>query len=328
LLCPSPESDGITGESDGVLLQPYTEINSALTPVLDLTAGVRYVTYTYNQTNAFEPRVSISIKPNSTSGLNAAYSLISQLQLPQTYFAFGNQDLGFTRSHHVDLGYWQRLSESLKLRTGIYYQYLFDVPIEQDPNSTFSALNLMDEIPPPELVNDGSGENYGVDVTLEKYFYTSTYMLVGGSYYESKYTAADGVERNTRFNGNYTFNAVYGREWIKPARNRTIGLNARILYLGGLRESMVDVPASRAESQTVYDGSDPFSNKLQDYFRLDLRLSFRKNKPGYTRTFAIDVQNLSGQQNEAYHYYDMTREKVVTKYQLGIIPILVYRIDF
>jgi hypothetical protein len=79
---------------------------------------------------------------------------------------------------------------------------------------------------------------------------------------------------------------------------------------------------------TEYEQGSGFPQQFKDYFRVDLRLSFRKNKPNYTRTFAIDIQNLTGQQNEAYMYYDFQQAKVVTKYQLGIIPVLVYRIDF
>ena len=151
---------------------------------------------------------------------------------------------------------------------------------------------------------------------------------MGGSYYESKFATGDGIKRDSRFNGNYTVNAVYGREWNKSSRNRTIGLSTRVLYLGGLRESSINVAKSEQLGETYYDNIDPFSNKLPDYFRIDVRLQFRKNKPGYTRTFAIDLQNLTNQQNEAYHYYDNLQGKIVTKYQLGIIPVLVYRIDF
>lgn len=326
--CGFSDVQKLTGASGGLLLQPYFSVNRVISPRIDLTTGLRYTYYTYNNTGAADPRVALTLKPGTSSGLVLSYSLVSQLQLPATYAADGNRDLGLTRSHHVDAGYWQHLTESLKFRGGIFYQFLFDVPVEQDPQSTFSAINLIDGFSPAGLVNEGEGENYGVDVTVEKYFYSSTFLLLGAGYYESTYKAADGVRRDTRFNGNYTFSGVYGKEWARVSKNRTIGLNTRVLYLGGLRESPVNARASRTQGETVYDTRDPFSNKLSDYWRVDLRLSFRKNKPGYTRTLALDIQNLTGQQNEAYHYYDQMQGKIVTKYQLGIIPILIYRIDF
>jgi hypothetical protein len=161
---------------------------------------------------------------------------------------------------------------------------------------------------------------------LEKSFYDKSYLTLTGSVYESKFEV-DNQEYSTRFNGNYTFSFLYGKEWTKTSKNRTIGLNARALYLGGLRERIVDPEASQMVGFTVYQ-SVFYENRLPDYLRIDIRLSFRKNKPGYTRTFALDIQNFTNQQNEGYHYYDQTQQKIVTKYQLGIIPVLVYRIDF
>ena len=152
-------------------------------------------------------------------------------------------------------------------------------------------------------------------------------MLTGG-YYESTYSGSDHIKRDTRFNGKYTVSGVYGKEWTNSKKKRVIGLNLRALYLGGLRASTIDEASSASGAETIYDESDPYNQKLGDYLRLDARLSFRKNRAKYTRTFAIDIQNLTGQQNEAYRYYDYTKQSVVTKYQLGIIPVIVYRIDF
>lgn len=318
----------LKGEGDGILLQPYTSWNTTLFKNVDLNAGLRYLYFTYNHTGSLEPRISLNVPSSSRSGFNLSYSLVSRQQLAQVYFVPGNSNLGFTKSHHADLDYRYSLGHDMKLRTGIFYQHLFNVPVEQDPSSTFSAINLLDDLAPSFLVNRGTGENYGVDAMVERKFYGTNYIMIGGSYYQSKYTAADGIKRDSRYNGRFTFTTVYGKEWSNLSKHRTIGLNARALYLGGLRESPVDVYASSQASETVFRNTNPFSNKLADYFRIDVRVSFRKDKPGYTRTFAIDLLNVLGHQNEAYHYYDLTQRKVVTKYQLGLIPIIVYRIDF
>jgi hypothetical protein len=243
-------------------------------------------------------------------------------------FIYSRNHFELTKSHNIELAIQQKFSDDLTVRSSLFYQGLLDVPVSAEA-SAFSSLNLLEEtILPFRLYGYGSGENYGVDLAFEKMFYSSHYFLFGGSYYESRYKGSDGIERNTRWNGNYTLNGTYSKEWTKKSKNRTIALSSRLLYLGGLRESSIDVASSVLEGQTIYDYSDPYSQKLRDYFRVDLRLSLRKDKPKYTRTFAIDIQNVSNQQNEAYHHYDFTQQKIVTKFQLGIIPVLVYRIDF
>jgi hypothetical protein len=40
------------------------------------------------------------------------------------------------------------------------------------------------------------------------------------------------------------------------------------------------------------------------------------------------VQNVAGIKNQAYKYYDAFQGKVLTQYQVGFIPVLVYRVDF
>jgi outer membrane receptor protein involved in Fe transport len=110
--------------------------------------------------------------------------------------------------------------------------------------------------------------------------------------------------------------------------NKAFGVHARILYSGGLRQAPIDQFASEQVGTTVYDLSNGYSVKYPDYFRTDLRVSWRKNKPGYTRTLSIDIQNLTGRQNVAYYYYDTYLQEVKVKHQLGIIPVIAYRVDF
>ena len=321
---PIPYTRTLNGGNDGVLLQPYASFHANVSDVVSVDAGVRYVNYTFNSTSALEPRASVNYKPNNNSSYTISYALISQTQLPQFYAV--NPGLELTKSNHFDASYARIFSNDIQLRTGLFYQQLFDVPIGN--GFLFSGINFLEGLPPSSLIGGGTGTNYGADVTVEKQFFNKHYVLVGGSYYQSTYVAGDGVERDSRFNGNFTLSAIHGQEWTKISKRRTIGLNSRILYLGGMRENTVVESASVLAGETVYNEGDPYNQKLANYFRLDVRLSFRKNKPGYTRTFAIDIQNLTSQQNQAYQYYDRVQASTVWKYHLGIIPVLVYRVDF
>lgn len=310
----------------GFLIQPYTNFDIALAKSIDVNVGVRYFNYTYNQTQSLEPRFMLSYRPDLKKSFSLSYALVSQTQMPALY-AGNNKKLELTKVHQVAAAYHQQIKPSFNLTAELYYQHLYDVPVEI-LSSGFSAINLLEGYTPGDLASDGTGENYGVQATIEKSFYNAVYFMIGGSYYESMYKASDNKTRDSRFNGKYTGNATLGKEWRSKRKNRTTGVHMRGLYLGGLRETPIDVFASQNSYETVYDNTRPFYDQLRDYFRVDLRLSFRKNKAHYTRTFAIDLQNVTSQQNEAYHYYDFTKAKVVTKYQLGLIPVLVYRIDF
>lgn len=308
------------GSVDGLLIQPYAQWKVFLSDKWNAQTAIRYVYFTYNQTGAVEPRISFEFLPTITSSLKLSYNLVSQIQAVSTY-SNDNKNLEFTKAHHFDLGYTFVTEKGFRISSNAYYQMLFDVPVD-GTSSSFSLLNSIEVYPGSGLVSKGIGNNYGLEFLTEKSFVDKSYFIAGVSYYKSLYEGSDETERSTRFDGNYTVNVTYGREWgkTKEQSQRTFGVSTRLLYLGGLKETPF-VSGALDELQA-------FESKLNDYFRMDLRLNWRKNKKSYTRTIAIDIQNLLNVQNEAYHYYDHFKGKVATQYQLGLIPVLVYRIDF
>jgi hypothetical protein len=163
-----------------------------------------------------------------------------------------------------------------------------------------------------------------------KNFTGNYFILVNGTFYESKYTGGDGIQRDTRYNGNYIFNLTGGKEfhWDKSKKNKVLGINAHFIYRGGFRETPIDIENSEAAGKTIYIEVEAFSIQQKDYFRIDLRIYYKKNKPKYTSTIALDIQNLTNNENTAFSYYDAQKGALVVKNQLGLIPILSYRITF
>ena len=151
------------------------------------------------------------------------------------------------------------------------------------------------------------------------------------SLFESKYKGSDGIERDTRFNGNYILNFTLGKEinYInKKGRNKTLGINGRVSLAGGLRYSPIDIDASQIAETTIFDETNAFSLQQKDYFKTDLRIYWKTNREKYTSTLALDIQNITNRKNDSFQYYDSFLEQVVQKNQLGLIPILGYKIEF
>jgi carboxypeptidase family protein len=323
------------GDVKGWLLQPYIDWHVVLSPKVDVSAGVHGNYFTFDAANpTLEPRLSLSFAPAAGKTFSLAYGLYSQTQLAQVYSAplLPKHGLGFTKSHQLAAGYHQDLSNSLVFKAELYYQRLFQVPVASNPASTFSVLNLTEafRIGDTKLNDDGKGRNYGLDLSLQKFILHQYYFLFTGSLYRSRYTAANGREYPTRFDGRYLLNLTGGREFSKQKgeKVRSKGINARIAWLGGFRASPVDVAASLDRGFTVYDERDPFSEKLQDYFRVDLRLYLKWNIAGRNGIFSLDIQNATNRENISYLYYDSVQGKIATKTQLGLIPILSYRVEF
>jgi hypothetical protein len=80
--------------------------------------------------------------------------------------------------------------------------------------SSVSALNrgatFNRFFPNYTMVNNGTGYNYGLELTVEKLFHKHYFFMFSGSLFDSKYTASNGKTANTDFNGNYMMNLLAG----------------------------------------------------------------------------------------------------------------------
>jgi len=242
-------------------------------------------------------------------------------------FVQNNRDLGFTRAFHMALGYEKMIQPKLRFKAEVYYQSLFDVPVAASDSTpfvgSFSTLNTFDGYTPEELANDGTGKNYGLELTLEKFLDEGFYLLTTASFYKSLYTGADGVQRSTKFDGGFIYNFLAGKEFsVGKNGNNTIGLNGKLISAGGKRQEPILRRASREQGFTVYDYSNHYELKLDNFFRIDVGISYRKNSKKTTSVIALDIQNLTQRENEIFRYYSYSDT------QVSFIPNLSYRLEF
>jgi hypothetical protein len=107
-----------------------------------------------------------------------------------------------------------------------------------------------------------------------------------------------------------------------------VGLNAKLIWSGGKRQTPIDLEASIEEGETVLEKNEPFSVQNKDYLRLDLgvRLHFYKKRAEHV--ISLDVQNVTNRLNTWIQTYDAENETIIDYPMAGLIPILSYRIEF
>jgi hypothetical protein len=185
---------------------------------------------------------------------------------------------------------------------------------------------------PSLLDNGGTGQNYGIEMTIERRFNKSYYFMLTGSLYNSFFKGSDGVERNTDFNGNFALNGLFG--WEKKLKERnTIGIGAKVTWAGGKRYGNIDTLASNTALEVIFKDEGYNENQFRDYFRADLKLNYKINgkRKNITHEFAVDLVNLTAQQNILNLTYapgNLSGTPFVENYQLGRLPIFYYKIDF
>jgi hypothetical protein len=320
---------------EGIVIQPFASFNLKVSSVISAEVGAHHLYYSVSKSNSFEPRAALRFQMGASQQLSFSYGLHSQLQLPQVYHSgmsgnsalYPNRYLNPTRSHHYVTAYQRNFRNSSNIKLEAYWQELFDVPVSASVANSYSVLNLIENSVSQNLKNTGKGRNYGVEATYQKLLTDQYYVLITGSIYHSTYMGSDEIRRSTRFNGGHTFAFTGGKEFSKK-EGSTWGINTKILWIGGFRDTPILSKNSETSQSTVYNQNQAFTIKMKDYFRPDLRIYWKKNHAKYNRTLAIDLQNVSGTKNEAYSYYDTYQKQVVRQYQLGLIPVLSYRWEF
>ena len=237
-----------------------------------------------------------------------------------------------TKSNHLVLSYDRNVSKNMRLKLETYYQYLYNIPVEKE-TSSFSLINSgsgFSRFFPQELTNSGSGKNYGLELTLEKFFTGGYYFMITSSLYDSKYKGSNDIARNTAFNGNYAFNGLFAKEFAIGAKS-SLNIGGKVTYAGGRRYGDVDKTESAAQLEIIYKDNENL-NLLQfdPYFRADAKVNYRYNTKRLTHEIAIDFVNLFNTKNILTLTYapDNPLGPIREEYQLGFLPLFYYRIDF
>ncbi len=325
------------------LTQTYVNYNFRMRENLSFNAGLHVNYLGLNQSNSVDPRASIKYQITPKQSISFGYGKHGQVQPLLTYFtqtlidtvnqvyAKTNMNLGMTQAHHFVLGYDFLITENTRIKVETYYQKLFNIPVTLN-SSYFSTVNFGADFIPvyaDSLVNKGKGYNYGVELTLERFFNKGFYYLATGSFYQSKYQGSDQVWRNTAFNGNFVLNALAGKEWKMGAnKNNILALSLKVNYSGGRRYIPIDESASQAKGDVVYKESEAYESRQQDYFRTDIKISYKKNSKKFTQEWALDIQNIFNTQNVLNQTWNPKTGTLDTNYQIGLFPVPFYRIYF
>lgn len=336
----SPVIDFSKNLSEGTtLIQPYVQVVYKFNDRLSVLPGLHYTFFDLNHTTALEPRLAFNWQLSEKQKLSIGYGLHSRTQTLPTYFlgtrmADGtlvetNTKLNLTRSNQFVLGYNCNIAANTRIKAETYYQQIYDVPVESK-QSSFSMLNSGANWGVNEqdsLINAGTGKNYGVEFTLERFFSKNIYYLSTLSLFESKYKGSDGIARNTAFNGNYVWNFLVGKEFPLNSGS-AINLDFKVTCAGGKRYTPVDLIASQAAHTTKYMDELAFSKQFDPFLKADFKVGYRKNSRRISQEWIFYIENFTNHANVLIQVYSPSANVVKNVNQLGLFPMMQYRLRF
>ena len=311
---------------------------------LTVNTGVHYQNLLLNYTYALEPRLGLRYQLSEKQNVSVGYGMHSMMQ-PTVYYFYknyipasdsyyaSNRHLDLTRSQHIIAGYDYNFAKQYRVKAETYYQSVYNVPVQQNYQSSFSMINVgnaLEGIPLVDsLVNKGTGQNYGAELTIEKFFSNHFYFLLTSSLYDSKYKGSNGVIHNTSYNGGYVFNGLAGYELaLGKNKNSYLCIDLKYTQAGGNRYNPVDLEKSKLANKAIYNEEDAFSAKYKDYSRFDVKLSYKANRKKTSEIFFVTVENIFGTQNILRESYNTETQSIQKEYQLGLFPYGGFRIEF
>ena len=158
--------------------------------------------------------------------------------------------------------------------------------------------------------------------------FRSWYVLATTSLFRSFYTAADSIWKPSKYGVNFIANATGGKDFkVGKTKTNIVGVNTRFTWAGGKRYYPVDESKSQRLSEEVKIRDGGYTERGSNYFRWDLSLSYRRNKPRYNWLVAIDVQNLTNRLNEVHRDYEVESDSWDVTTHVGSIPIFKFRVE-
>jgi len=322
------DSEGNTG-----LTRLYSSHKVALSRRLSTVAGINVMWFNLNNQWLIEPRFSVQYKTSPSSTISLAYALNSRRESTDTYFVTGgyNEDLGLTRSHHISASFSRCLGENAMLKIEPYWQWIFDVPVEK--GTTYSILNHNIFYQDRALVNDGAGNNYGIDLTLERYLKDGFYGMFTATLFKSEYRDAQGEWHHSRHDRGYITNILGGKEWmVGKAKKNVFGLNGRLTLMGGDRYTPIpddityeDVMMRPDKSIPEVDGLDPFCAQMKMNVGYAFSVKYTINKRHTSHHFILEYLQMKTFQGQTF---DIRTHEIVDKFTSLTFPNIAYRVEF
>ncbi|MCX6302663.1 MAG: TonB-dependent receptor [Bacteroidia bacterium] len=324
------------------LLKSFVQWQHKFSDNLLVYSGFNFMLFTFNNKSSAEPRLGLKWSFNPRHSVNIGFGLHSQL-IPRMFYVVEseinpgeydpmNQKLGFSKSLHSVIGYNFLISENLRLKFETYFQHLYEIPVKKG-NPVYSIINFgdsyFDQLPIIDsLVNKGTGKNYGIELTLEKFLDKGYYALFTGSLFESKYKGYDGIERNSAFNGNFILNTLAGKEF-KIGKYNYLSLNFKVTYAGSLRYVPYDIEQIATDYYVRhFDWSRAYQDRRKDYFRLNGRFGYKLIKEKFSAELAIDFMNMTNHKDIFTEYFNSKTGEMEYSYQFPFLPIGFLRFQF
>lgn len=313
-------------------VQVFAQSRYDILEELTFHAGLHSRWFETNDKISIEPRVSLKWEFLPGNALSIGYGLHTQTENLAVYLTSPvnrthqpNKRLDFANANHFILGYDKLINKNTRLKTELYYQSLSKLPVV--PGSPVALINTVDQWIADSLTGTGTGKNYGIEFTLERFFSKGYYYLLTTSLYRAKYTGGDGIERNARFDGRFVINGLFGKEFTVRQKH-VLGINLKASWNGGECNTPILLEQSQLENRQIDDLAQAWSERMESFVYTDITITFKRNHRKYTGSWALQIKNVLNHRPAIGYRYNAATEMIESILPMGMVPALSYKIEF
>lgn len=307
--------------------QIFSQARWELSNRLSLYGGFHFMILSLNESTSIDPRLALTYRLSTNSELSAAYGIYTQrVPLGNYYTDDSNLMLPSMESNQYVLSFTRTWADRFKFSAEAYYNSLDNIPVARDSSIHYWMLNDLVGYSKYELDGIGKGRNYGLDLSIEQFFYKGIFFLASMSLYKSEYNLDGNEYYSSRYDGRFNTSFMLGKEFNLD--KKIIQLSFRNLFYGGQWYKDPDVAITTVIQEYYEDVSIPLGRQSKNYWRSDFRFSFRKNNDKNSWLLSLDIQNMFNVNNTRNEIWNIATQEFEFKKQAGIIPVVSFQIDY
>ncbi|MBP6446423.1 MAG: hypothetical protein KA341_06430, partial [Saprospiraceae bacterium] len=335
---------GRVGDADLVTsVYPYANFSKVVSKKFkyELGSGVLYDSDSKEWTP--EPYIKVLFSLSDQFSMEAAYRYSSQLLLPALTLRTFNDQISRVKEHNVQLAL-NYTSGNLDINVTGFTHFLNDLSNYslKGVGSVLSHFNIFNggflgydqylSDPNFSFLGYSSGRIIGVSSSVGNTFYIKNHKFqydINGSIFNAEYQLPkfNDIWYSGKYNYGYTSSALLSYE-KSLSESKSLIISIANHLRGGQREP-ISKNQPNPETGTIYDINSSFSTSFEPYQRLDLRFVYQSAKgKKYNHRWSLDIQNVLNRQNDGFRYYDSWLKKVILQKQLGLVPVLSYRLEW
>ena len=296
----------------------YSQITQSLFDKFTVNLGLRYDYFAFiNRKNYFSPRASVLFPFSSKFNMSFAYGIF--YQSPSYIWLIANpqnRDLQDIKAEHYIAGAEYLFTSDLRMTLEVYYKNYNYYPVSTSRPYLILANNggnfeQKDQFGLEPLTSAGTGYSKGIELFIQKALTTNYFGTFSFSLFDAKYTALDGIERNSDFNNVYLMTLVGGYNF-----SNGWGVSGKFRLNGGRPYTPLN-PEDGTRLVSEYN-----TVNYPAYSSFDIRVEKRINFKAWSLVAYIDIQNLFNAKNITEYEWNKYTRQIEANESIGILPTI------